>query len=531
MGGGQNDRGKAICTDSFGNIYSTGIYLDTVDFDPGSGVANLTSKGGYDVFIQKLDASGNLTWVKSIGGMSGDEGNSIDVDNSGNVYVSGSFEGTVDFDPGINTYNLSSSGSYGAYVLKLDSLGNFCWAKSFGTASSAIVYSMKLDDFGNIYTTGYFVGTVDFDPDFSVYNVTSSGYMDSYIMKLDTSGNFHWANSIGGDFNDVGNSIYDDASGNIYITGNFKGTVDFDSGASTVNLSSNGQSDVFVQKIDSSGNLLWVKTFGGSLSDSGESIYVDSFNNVYVTGYFQDIVDFDSGVGTMNESSNGQLDAFIQKIDSLGNLLWVKTMGGIEDDYGLSICTDEMGNVYTYGAYKNIVDFDPGMGELNLSSSGELDVFIQKLDAFGNLIWVKSIGGGLNDFPEEIDVDNSGNFYVTGSFQNTVDFNPETGIYNITSNGSGDIFIQKYSQLTGVLENVMFNNEKSSIIFPNPAINILHVKDANIESLSIIDLNGRIVLTQDNPRATDISILGCGVYFVQLNYINGEFVINQFIKQ
>ncbi len=209
--------------------------------------------------------------------------------------------------------------------------------------------------------------------------------------------NFVWAKQVGGSETDNGNSIATDANGNVYITGNFEATVDFDPGAGSFNLTSNGgsfYSDIFIEKLDANGNFLWAKQIGGIGNDYGWSIATDDSGNVYTTGRFKgQNVDFDPGAGIFNLSSGGgsSYDIFIEKLSSNGSFVWAKQMGGTADDMGLSITMDLFGNIFTTGSFQGIVDFDPDTGIFNLNSTGSEDIFIQKLDANGNFLWANSI--------------------------------------------------------------------------------------------------------------------------------------------
>jgi hypothetical protein len=444
FGGASSDQGNSIAVDSSGNLYTTGYFEGTVDFDPGAGTSNLTSAGGSDVFVSKLDSSGNFVWAKSFGGTSSDIGNSIAVDSSGNVYTTGFFEGTVDFDPGAGTSNLTSAGDSDVFVSKLNSSGNFVWAKGLGGTSSDFGFSIAVDSSGNVYTTGSFAGTADFDPGAGTTTLTSAGNVDVFVSKLNSSGNFVWAKGLGGASFDSGNSIAVDSSGNLYTTGYFEGTVDFDSGAGTNNLTSAGGADVFVSKLDSSGNFVWAKSFGGTSSDIGQSIAVDSSGNVYTTGYFQGTADFDPGTGTTTLTSAGNVDVFVSKLNSSGNFVWAKGFGGDAFDYGNSIAVDSSGNLYTTGYFQGTVDFDPGTETSTLTSAGSVDVFVSKLNSSGNFVWAKSFGGTSLDLGTSIAVDSTGgNIYTTGTFGGTVDFDPGAGTSNLTSAGSYDVFVLK----------------------------------------------------------------------------------------
>jgi hypothetical protein len=389
------------------------------------------------------------TPVSVFGGSSDDVATSIAVDSSGNIYTTGRFEGTADFDPGAGTANITPAGFYDVFVSKIDSSGALLWAKSFGGSSAlAISYSIEVDGDGNIYTTGFFAGTVDFDPGAGTSNLTSAGITDVFVSKLDSSGALLWAKSFGGSSNDVGYAIEVDGDGNVYTTGYFRGTVDFDPGAGTSNLTSAGSADAFISKLNSTGNLLWAKSFGGSSEEVPRSIAVDRGGNVYTIGRFEGTVDFDPGAGTTNLTSAGDTDVFVSKIDSSGALLWAKSFGGSSEDFGFSIAVDRAGNVYTTGYFRGTSDFDPGAGTTNLTSAGITnDPFVSKLDSSGALLWAKSFDGSSDDGGYSIAVDSAGNVYTSGffggTFGGTVDFDPGAGTTNLTSAGGYDVFVSK----------------------------------------------------------------------------------------
>ena len=302
IGGTAADRGNGIVIDSGGNILLTGYFGRTVDFDPNGGIDSLTSVGSYDIFISKLNSSGNLLWAKDMGGLNNDWANSITVDSTGNVYTTGYFEGTSDFDPGIGIFNLIVSGpSEAIFVSKLDSSGNFVWAKSFGGYNQAIGQSITTDASENVYTTGYFRGTIDFDPGSGVYNLTS-GPQDIFISKLDAVGNFVWAKNIGGETGagpDYGISVAVDKYGNVFSTGFFQGTVDFDPGAGTDSLTAIF-SNIYISKLDASGNFVWAKSIGDTTGGEGYSIVLDAVGDIYIGGAYYGTIDFDPRSGNFN---------------------------------------------------------------------------------------------------------------------------------------------------------------------------------------------------------------------------------------
>ena len=299
--------------------------------------------------------------------------------------------------------------------------------------------------------------------------------------------NFQWAKGMGGTFPEEGRSVIVDGSGNVYTTGHFEGTVDFDPNGGVFNLTSTGYRDIFISKLDASGNFIWAKNIGATNLNYGFSILTDVGGNVYTTGFFDGTADFDPGIGVFNLISTGGLDSFISKLDANGNFIWAKSWGA---DVSFSIAFDAIGNIYTTGYFQGTADFDPGAGVFNLTAIGIYDVSISKLDAIGNFIWAKSMGGPSSaNAGNSITIDASGNVYTTGSFENTVDFNPGAGVFNLTAVGSYDIFIHKMSQSPLEIKGLAFDSTLMEV-FPNPNNGMfkLILKD-KIENVEIVLIN------------------------------------------
>ena len=318
------------------------------------------------------------------------------------------------------------------------------WATSFGGNGNDQGNSIALDAQGNVYTVGWFVGTVDFDPSPSIFNLTATGVNDGFILKLDAAGNFIWAKRIGGNATNIPLTIKFDHKSNFYIAGYFNSTSDFNPDSSAVfNLISHGDFDAYFLKIDQDGNMVWVKNIGGTGFDSPNSFALDSIGNSYIIGDFQSTVDFDPNAGISTKICTGFDDIFILKLDSSGNFNWVKQLGGNYPDNGLDITLDGSNNIYTTGIFHGLVDFDPGSGVYSLNSAIGGTVFIDKLNPAGDFIWAKQVGDSLESQAWAITVDQQNNIYTTGYFKNSGDFNPNAGIYNLSSNGLVDVFILK----------------------------------------------------------------------------------------
>jgi hypothetical protein len=531
MGGSGNERGQFITLDATGNVYTTGSFQGTIDFDPNAGVVNLTSNGGDDIFISKMDASGNLLWAKSMGDTLNEYGYSVAVDASGNVYTTGHYSGTVDFNAGAGTTTLSSNGNEDIFVTKYDASGNFIWAKNMGGATSDFGRAMAVDAAGNVYITGFFDGTSDFDPNAGTANLTSTGLYDIFISKLDATGNFVWAKNIGSTTFDVGNSIVLDASGNVYTTGYFGGTADFDPGAGTANLTSTGANDIFISKLDASGNFVWAKNMGGTSNDIGFSIAVDPTGDIYSTGTFGGSADLDPGAASFSLTSNGSNDIYISKLSAAGNFIWAKGFGGSTADYVYGITTDPSGNVYTTGYFQGTVDFDPGVGTNSITTTGNYDIFISKLTGSGNYIWAINLGGTQRDYAYSLAVDPSGNVYTTGWFEGTADFDPGSATVNLTSAGAFDIFILKIFQSPIGLKENSFENKIS--VYPNPTSEMLNVGlemlNGSKIKVEIVTVLGQVLISQSADiyhLSFNIQHLQNGLYFVNL-ISDGQIIATQ----
>ncbi len=452
---------RDMVRDASGNIYTVGDFWNTIDFDPGAGVANLTSLGGYDIFITKYDANGDYVWAKSMGGTRYNFGYGIAVDASGNVYTTGWYDGTVDFDPGAGTFNLSAnngSGYYDVFISKLDANGDFVWAKSMGGSGSDEGMGIQLDASGNIYIAGSYAYTVDFDPNAGVSNLVSPDFDAIFIAKYDNNGNLFWAKSIDGTHNQEAYNLALDAAGNVYTTGRLYGTpahnVDFDPGVGVFNLAPD-QNAFFVSKLDTDGNFVWAKLIEG---DYGHDIAFDATSNVYVTGKFVGTTDFDPNAGVFNlTSAAGPGDIFVLKLTSSGDLVWAKQMGGTgfttfsgNENRGNGITIDPSGNVLTTGVFAGTGDFDPGVGTFTLTSNSTSypNAFISKLDSNGNLIWATSLGASGEEFGHSITTDGVGNIYAAGKHAGTVDFDPSACVYDVA--GGYSAYVWKLSLGTAI---------------------------------------------------------------------------------
>lgn len=406
----------------------------------------------------------NLDWVRQVGGScwnfdEDDVTHAVAIDGLGNVYSAGYFCGTMDFDPGIETLYITSSSSYNPdlFIYKLNATGNLLWVKTVASnVGSWTKLAIAADSIGHVYTTGTFMGEVDFDPGADSFKLGSETMPapSAFVLKLNNDGDFEWVKNFESQtYGDIaGQGVALDTAGNIFAIGKFAAMhTDFNPGvgsADTFLISSQGAYDIYIAKLNASGDFMWAKSFGAAGNDQPTSIAVDIGGNIHTIGDFSGTVDFDPGIGISNLTATGYVDAFISKLDNDGNFIWVKsfladaTLNPYNRVYGTGIDVDASGNVYTKGAFGGTVDFDPGPLSNILVTPGPNDmyIFVTKLDSLGNFVWVKTIQGGWE--AGAIVIDTFSNIYMTGVFAGTSDFDPGAGVFNLTA-GQNDVYISK----------------------------------------------------------------------------------------
>jgi len=355
-------------------------------------------------------------WASQAGGTWDEHPTEIALDDSGNCYVTGDFSETANF----GSYSLTSSEDEAIFVAKMDADGNWLWAVQAGGSIYDIGSDITTDSNGNIYVTGKFSGTTSFGST----TLTSIGTYDIFVAKLDTEGNWIWAIQAGGEYTS-GRGIAFDNSGYGYVTGLFWGSATFGS----YSFTSIGMCDIFVAKLDTDGNWIWVYQAGGTEFISTNEITIDDNGNSYVSGVFQGLATF----GTTSLTSNGGNDIFIAKLDTNGNWLWASKAGGSEADACNNIAIDNYGNSYVTGTYIDSATF----GSYSLSGNELNNIYAAKLDANGNWLWATRAVGQGSEISNGIVVDDYGNSYITGYFNDLVFFDP----YLFISNGNYDIFV------------------------------------------------------------------------------------------
>lgn len=553
INGKENQEAKSVTTDASGNVITVGYYVDSTDLDPTSSsifVIPSPDKSAEDIFVNKLDASGNLVWSKSITGGKYKRANKVVTDASGNIYITGGFCGTTDFDPSSAVFNLTAASTlvHDVFVMKLNADGTFGWAVMLknGPIGTGIddAKSIKVDASGNVYIVGEFRGKIDFDPSTTGTNIIdATPGANAFILKLDNSGNYVKVVNIENpttsisDISGIGLGV--DASGNMYISGLFNNVVDFDPSAAEANITAvatSGNMDVFLAKYDASGNYVWAKSISGTDIKKLGSMVADNAGNTYLTGSFRGACSF----GTSSLTAAEYADIFVAKYDASGTNVWAKQFigGNTIINGGNDIALDAVGNVYTTGGFVDATDFDPGAGTAILNNVGGFyNAFISKLDATGNYVWCSQIGNNSlgTCIGYGISVDASNNVLTCGQYDGPNDFDFGSATVTLNHLGRLDAYVHKISQAVSAISEAKSMNEVS--IYPNPNNGIFTIETSlvsNNNSIEVFNIFGQLVYRQKAIAAStlvDISNQASGVYFVKITSEGQHIATQKIMKQ
>ena len=365
---------RDIALDESGNIYTCGVFSGTGEFSPQGGVQK-NSIGSYDAFLSKFDSYGYWLWTETWGSAQPELCNSVDINSSGDIYVFGEFYDTVDFNPDGGGSH-SSNGSRDIYLSKFDSAGTWLMTQTWGGLSSELATTISIDQLDNVYATGAFAETVEFNPDGGGLR-GSNGDRDPFLSKFDSNDNWQWVRTWGGTQSDDSQSVVAGYNSDIYVCGKFSGTADFDPNGGGTKVAVDFQ-DIYLTKFLSDGSWEWARTFGGPNIETIADIGINQSGDIFLTGNFQFNCDFNPNGGSPQNSVAGSYDSYITKFDSDGQWILAKVWGGDQEDSGNSIEVDYFGNAYIGGQFTGTSNFDPDGNEPHISY-GSYDCFVLKL--------------------------------------------------------------------------------------------------------------------------------------------------------
>ncbi|GAA3979908.1 hypothetical protein GCM10022407_26420 [Hymenobacter antarcticus] len=512
-GGTSGDIGQGIAVDASGNALVTGYFQGTASFATSPTATGLTSAGNTDVFVARFGAAdGACAWAVRAGGTSGDVGQGIAADGSGNALVTGYFQGTASFATSPTATSLAAAGGQDVFVARFGAADGACaWAVRAGGTSGDVGQGIAVDASGNALVTGYFQGTASFATSPTVTSLAAAGSPDVFVARFGAAdGACAWAVKAGGTSNDVGQGIAVDAGGNALVTGSFFGTASFATSPTATSLAAAGVQDVFVARFGAAdGACAWAVRAGGTSGDVGQGIAVDASGNALVTGSFQGTASFATSPTATSLATAGGQDVFVARFGAAdGACAWAVKAGGTGIDVGYGIAADASGNALVTGSYTGTASFagvgdaiapstglfaarlagstgawqPPALanngststgratatdaagnqyvtgeftgtivlGSATLVSAGGTDVFVAKRSAStGAWLWAVRAGGTSNDVGQGIAVDASGNALVTGSFFGTASFATSPTATGLTSAGNTDVFVAKFGAADG----------------------------------------------------------------------------------
>ena len=535
-----------VAHDASGNAYSTGGFIGEADFrDTVGSFFSISSLGLKDIFIAKYDVQGRPAWGFSIGGIAGgpgidDEGTAIAVSPAGHIFVTGYFQGTADFDPGAGTAELTSQGFRDVFLASYTSDGEFRWAQSFGGSADDRGQDVTISGNEAVYFTGLFRETAQLSSDSNGSNTaTSGGEEDGYLLAMDQNAGFNWLFSYGGVSIDKGNQVGTDEAGNVYLLGVFSRNAEFDPGSGSTMFSSlAGSQDGVLATYTPSGDLRWAIPIGGGQLDGTNGLAVDPAGNTFITGHFLGIVDFNP-TGSPQEIVSTGRDLYIASYNPTGGLSWIHPMGsGFAE--GIDIARNNAGNILVTGFFNDNIFPNPASTE-QLTSNGEQDILLASYQPDGTFRWAQAIGGTFSEVPSGVSLSDSDDTFLTGHFEDGVDFNTGSGTLLAFSAGSFDGFLVRYGP-NGVFsvanEDHPFLNPDDFKLetFPNPVVNRLEVhltsgQDGQVH-LELLDILGRQIRTEkasvvNGSKTTlnmDVSDLPAGLYFIRAVAQSTRFV-------
>lgn len=491
IGGSLNDTGNAFELTSDGGYILGGFSSSNI-----SGEKTENSNGQIDIWLVKIDASGNIMWQNTIGGSGDDFLISIKQTSDGGYIVGAGSDSNISGDKTEN-----SRGGLDYWILKLDSSGNIVWQKTYGGSQPEFeTYVVETSD-GGYFVGGYSDSGVSGDK-----TDPSNGQRDYWALKLDSTGTIVWQNSTGGSLVDRPLIAFQAADGG-YVMGGYS----FSGISGDKTQANQGESDNWIVKLDSNGNVLWDKSFGGSDSDVLRNL-IQTADGGYLAGGFSK-----SNIsGDKTENSRGDYDYWILKLDGSGNLVWQKTIGGAGIDYLRDLKQIADGTYMVIGYSESNIS-----GDKTENSNGGYDIWLLRLDASGSIISQNSIGGSADESGPYILQTSDGNFAMYCSSDSNI-----SGDKSENSRGLDDYWVFKTTP--GILGISKSTFGSSLTAYPNPtsgrfAINL--GESFSESSVTVTNMLGQLVFssTYKNTQILDIEINGAaGIYLATVKNPEGR---------
>ncbi|MCF8231422.1 MAG: T9SS type A sorting domain-containing protein [Bacteroidales bacterium] len=527
IGGQEGEYFYESTMDKNNNIYITGEFHDTMDVNPNDNYDSLVPDYKYDAYTVKIDSSGELRHSHIIGGQGQETVSIISTDDSLNYYIAGTFTKDIDVAPGDDTLVFNTPTTGDIYFLKMNASDELVWAYHMITNSDEdVIEDIVVDSEGNIYCTGRFSGTMDFYPEDSVYELSSNGYGDIFIMKLSPMGDLLWAHNIGGIYDDTGKKLLISENGNLFISGSYKGDVDFNPGDEQEIMTSEGVKDVFLLNLTSEGTFQWAKSIGGIADDYIRKMVFDHNNNLLLGGGFRGETDLNPDPNEEYIADGGTWnDLFIVKLSRDGDFQWANTLGDEESVYLQSLNVDSANNVYYSVNFDEPLDIIPDQDSTEIvHPEGSDDFLIGKLNTDGQYLASIVTGSEYYEYARNTFLDDHANIYTIGLFRDNPEYSLNQTHAEISSKGKRDIFIQKLFQPNSDVS-IAKHKPLSLKVFPNPSDGNLKIRSTGLKpdtyKIRLINSYGELLLTRliksNGKIDTKITIKHSGIYFLEIS--------------
>jgi hypothetical protein len=466
---------KNVCgltVDKVGNTFMVGCFGQTLNIDPASTSSVIVSNSyNPSAFIARYTAMGALSWCGTLDllGPGGLLPTHIKLDSLGSIYITGTFSGMVDFDPGPATHTVSATG--GSFILKLDKKGRFVWVRYIN--GNCLIYAIVLDRELNVLVTGRYDDLVDMNPGKGSFYPPKNFLWTPFVTKLDSGGNFRWCRVIETGGNSHASCITTDQYCNVYTGGMANVQSDFDPGPGVISAAKEGG---YVWKLDSAGNYKNAVVFEGFCWITSVVLR----NGIVVSGTAWTTTDIDPGPAILNigSQSNKQV-AFFCSLDTAGKLQWAKTItpvstGGVGNYiFWSDLKIADNGDIYFFSPISGIYDFDPSAATYHAGSTSQSNSFgtaqaYASYDSLGTLKWAHVIndchftGAGYSQYHRNSGVTPSGEIYSAAAFYDTMDIDPGITQTNFNPTHGSSIFLRKLSFCQS-LPVISLTSEKSKV--------------------------------------------------------------------
>lgn len=540
---------RGMATDKDGNSYIAGFFWHTLELGEGNDDPVITSNKFQDIFVAKVNSQGKVLWAKNYGAKtfhktSAQESDAHNLDNDdplplsyansialgpdNSLYITGAFQGTVDFHPEGESQNVTSNGFQDIFVLKLSTGGDFKWVRAVGSHNYEEAIGVTTDKSGSVYVNGYYFSDIDFDPSTPNQHILpASGNSDGYIWKLDKDGNFGWVKRFGdGHFANV-KQVNIAENGNIMVLGDYAVSMDLnpnDDGTAIVN--SLGR-DTYLSILDETGK--YIKSYSTYATDefaTSEAIRFtnDQLGNTYVVSNLMGKVNFapnhpNSQTMTL-DSPDWKYSGTIFKLSASGEPMWATKISNSDMSFVYDVTTTPNKGIFITGFFANSATF----GNINITqqSSNSMDAYVAQINENGQFVAANAFGGNGGPDGHEIETDAQGSIYLASSFLETVNLDPYGSNEIVTSddNGYRDIYIIKISPKTLGVSDVKSSQQYN--VYPNPASDFVYIKSKqklHNSSYQIYNVVGSKVMDgiiNDNQQI-EIKNLVKGIYFLQID--------------